>query len=200
VLGPARGKVNVNANLTGKRGHAGHAGALPADRTTALEPPTLELSPLAFDDPISLRGTVLHEFEHIHHTEKAIEAIERWRATEPTLDFKTWLERKSKLSPLDQNVIREQVAGTTKATEALAYMRGFMATFHLRPLDDPDRFTSLHHLAEEWDLAGHAVNDETVAQLITYRAGLEPAYQAAFDRYVDSRRGETFFNRFPKTS
>ena len=34
----------------------------------------LEVGPLAFNDPISLRGTILHEFEHLHHTEKAIAA------------------------------------------------------------------------------------------------------------------------------
>jgi hypothetical protein len=197
---PERGKVNVNAGLTGKRGHAGDVKALPTDRTTPLEPPTFELTPLAFDNRISLRGTVLHEFEHIHHTEKAIAAIERWRATEPKLEFLTWLEEKSKLSALDQNVIREQVTSGSQATEALAYMRGFMATFHLRALDDPERFVSLHHLAGEWDKAGHAVNDETVAQLIAYRAGLPPEHMAAFDAYVDSRRAETFFNRFPKST
>ena len=110
----------------------------------------LEVGPLAFNDPISLRGTILHEFEHLHHTEKAIAAIERWRATEPKLEFAAWLEEQKKtgrMSLLDHGVIREQVSSGTNATEALAYMRGFIATFHLRPLDDIDRFTSLVHLS-----------------------------------------------------
>ncbi len=138
------GKVNVNLDLKSARGHAGKPGPVPSDRTTPLEAPTLEVGPLAFNDPISLRGTVLHEFEHVHHTEKAIAAVERWRATEPKLEFAAWLEKQKetgKMSLLDHGVIREQVSSGTQATEALAYMTGFMATFHLRPLDDADRFT-----------------------------------------------------------
>ena len=195
------GKVNVNLDLKSARGHAGKPGPVPSDRTTPLEAPTLEVGPLAFNDPISLRGTVLHEFEHVHHTEKAIAAVERWRATEPKLEFAAWLEKQKetgKMSLLDHGVIREQVSSGTQATEALAYMTGFMATFHLRPLDDADRFTSLVHLSEEWPWAGHAVQDETVAQLLAYRETLDPAHRAALDAFVAPRRSEMFWNRFPE--
>jgi hypothetical protein len=195
------GKVNVNIDLAGARGHAGAAGALPSDRATPLEPPTLEIGPLAFNDPISLRGTILHEFEHLHHAEKAIAAIEQWRASEPKLEFRPWLDQRlkaGKLSPLDHGVIREQVTNASEATESLAYLRGFMATYHLRPLDDIDRFTSLVHLSEEWPRAGHAVQDETVAQLLAYRETLDPEHRAALDAFVAPRRSELFWNRLPE--
>jgi hypothetical protein len=196
--GPLAGKVNVNADLDDARGHAGKPGPVPCDRATPLEPPMLEIGPLAFNNPISLRGTVLHEFEHIHHTEKAIAAIERWRATEPKDDFPTWLneqKKRGRISPLDHGIIREQVSSGTEATETLAYLRGFTATFHLRPLDDIELFTSLVHLADEWPRAGHAVQEETITQLLAYREGLDTTHRDALDAFVAPRRTELFWNR-----
>jgi hypothetical protein len=194
------GKVNVNVDLDDARGHAGKPGPVPCDRTTPLEVPTLEIGPLAFNNPISLRGTVLHEFEHIHHTEKAVAAIERWRATEPKLDFPTWLNNQhkaGKISPLDHGIIREQVSSGTEATESLAYLRGFMATYHLRPLDDIELFTSLVNLADEWPRAGHAVQAETISQLLAYRDGLDQPHKDALDAFVAPRRSQMFWDRLP---
>ncbi|WP_028062593.1 hypothetical protein [Solirubrobacter soli] len=198
--GPLAGKVNVNIDLADARGHAGKPGPVPCDRTTPLEEPMLEIGPLAFNNPISLRGTVLHEFEHIHHTEKAIEAVGRWRATEPRDDFPVWLDKqlkRGKISALDHGVIREQVSSGTEATESLAYLTGFMATYHLRPLDDIELFTSLVHLADEWPRAGHAVQEETITQLLAYREGLETPHKDALDAFVAPRRTELFWNRLP---
>jgi hypothetical protein len=197
---PELGKVNVNIEYKDARGHAGEAGPIPSDRTTPLERPVLEIGPHAFADPISLRGTIHHEFEHLHHTERAIEAVERWRATEPKLEFMAWLNKQrdaGKVSPVDHGLIREQVSKGTQATEAMAYMRGFVETFHLRALDSPELFTSLNHFAGEWTMAGHAVQDETVAQLQAYRETLDGEHRAALDAFIDARRGETLWDRFP---
>jgi hypothetical protein len=195
------GKVNVDSDLDDARGHAGNPGPLKTDRTTPLEVPTLEIGPLAFNSPISLRGTILHEFEHLHHTEKAIAEIERWRATEPKLEFAPWLEKQrktGKLSPLDHGVIREQVTDSTEATESLAYLRSFVSTFHLRPLDDLERFVALVHLSEEWPRAGHAVEDETVAQLLAYRETLDAPHRDALDAFISAQPDEPFWNRLRK--
>ena len=97
-------------------------------------------------------------------------------------------------------MIREQVSSGTEATEALAYLRGFMATFHLRPLDDIGAvFVSLVHLSEEWPRAGHAVQDETIAQLLAYRddAGSRRT-GPRLDAFVAPRRSELFWNRLPE--
>ena len=193
------GKVNVNIDYKQARGHAGEAGPVASDRTTPLERPMLEVGPHAFVDPISLRGTIQHEFEHLHHTERAMDAVERWRATEPKLEFMPWLEKQrkaGKISPLDHGLIREQVSKGTQATEAMAYMRGFVETFHLRAPDDDARFTSLNQFADEWTFAGHAVQDETVAQLQAYRGTLDAEHRAALDAFIEARRGETLWNRF----
>jgi hypothetical protein len=206
---PLPGKVNFNFTLKDVRGHAGEPGALPSDRTSKLERPTLEVGPFAFEDLVSLRGTIQHEFSHVHHAEKAIAAVERWRATEPKLEFLTWLkeqEEAGKVSALDATVIEGQVKGETAATEALSYLRGFMATYHLRDLDelgegdaaDTKLFGSLGYLMEEWNKAGHAVHDQVIAQLVAYREQtMDAAHRARFDAYVAPRRTWTFYKSLP---
>jgi hypothetical protein len=206
--GPALpGKVNFNIGLKDVRGHAGEPGKLPSDRDTQLVRPTLEVGPFAFEDVISLRGTIQHEFSHVHHAEKAIAAVERWRATEPKLEFLVWLDdqkEKGKLSALDTTIIKGQVKGETGATEALSYLRGFMTTYHVRELDevgdaaDTKLFGSLGYLMQEWNQAGHAVHDEVIASLVTYREqDMDDAHRARFDAYVAPRRTWTFYRSLP---
>ena len=119
----------------------------------------LEVGPLAFNDPISLRGTILHEFEHLHHTEKAIAAVERWRATEPKLEFAAWLEKQ-----LEDG---QDVAARPRRDPRAGLERhrgdrvaGLPAQLHVdlppaRRWTTSSRFTSLVHLSEEWT-AGRA--------------------------------------------
>ena len=196
------GKVNVNLDLKSARGHAGKPGPVPSDRTTPLEAPTLEVGPLAFNDPISLRGTVLHEFEHVHHTEKAIAAVERWRATEPKLEFAAWLEKqKESGQDLAARPRRDPRAGLQRHPGDRG--AGLHARLHGHlPPAPAGRRRPLHvarapvRRSGRW--AGHAVQDETVAQLLAYRETLDPAHRAALDAFVAPRRSEMFWNRFPE--
>ncbi len=174
------GKINFNVHFKDANAHAGITGALPCDRDSELPVPSLELGPLAFGDLVALRGTLLHEYEHMRHSEKAIEAVQLWRATTSDGDFVPWLERRhkaGKVDAVDLAVIKQEVAGLSNNTESLAYLAGFMATYHLRPLaefpdddaGDTKLFKPVVEIADEWFHANHAVQDEVVEQLRAYR-------------------------------
>lgn len=196
----APGKVSFNLDHRDSSAHAGVAGAIPSDRTTPLPEPTLEVGPRAFGDLIALRGTLLHEFTHLGHAVKTIEAVRRWRATERKLPFLAWLERQ-RLDPVEHAIIAEQVTPHAESTESLAYLRGFTSSYHLYDLSaipddvvgDTKLFKELGYLAEEWPRAAHAVQDEVIEQLVAYRDALPPDHQARFNAYVRGRRGGAGF-------
>jgi hypothetical protein len=201
------GKINFNVHLKGVNAHAGITGALPCDRDTALPVPSLEVGPLAFGDFVALRGTLLHEYEHMRHAETAIEAVEMWRATTSDGDFLPWLERRQKAGKVDKlafDVIAEQVAGKHNNTESLAYLAGFMATYHLRPLaefqddeaGDTKLFKPVVELADEWFGANHSVQDKVLEELRAYRdSTLDDEHRRRLQAWAAGRR-----DRFDATS
>ncbi len=194
------GKVNFNVHLKGANAHAGIKGALPSDRDSELPVPSLEVGPLAFGDLVALRGTLLHEYEHMRHAEKAIEAVQLWRATTSDGDFEAWLARRhkaGKVDAVDFAVIKQQVEGLSNNTESLAYLAGFTATYHLRSLaefpdddaGDTKLFKPVVELADEWFHANHAVQDEVVEQLRAYRdSTLDEEHRRRLQAWAARRR------------
>ena len=194
------GKINFNVHLKGANAHAGIKGALPCDRDTELPVPSLEVGPLAFGDLVALRGTLLHEYEHMRHAEKAIEAVQLWRATTSDGDFEAWLTRRQKAGKVDAvdfAVIKQQVEGLSNNTESLAYLAGFTATYHLRSLaefpdddaGDTKLFKPVVELADEWFHANHAVQDEVVEQLRAYRdSTLDDEHRRRLQAWAARRR------------
>ena len=194
------GKINFNVHLKDANAHAGIKGALPADRDSELPVPKLEVGPLAFGDLVALRGTLLHEYEHMRHAEQAIEAVRLWRATTSDGEFGPWLERRhkaGKLDAVDLAVIKEQVAGKSSNTESLAYLTGFMSTYHLRPLaeipadeiGDTKLFQDLVELADEWTHANHVVQEGVVERLRAYRdATLDDEHRRRLQAWAGRRR------------
>jgi hypothetical protein len=201
------GKINFNVHLKDANAHAGIEGALTADRDSELPVPKLEVGPLAFGDPVALRGTLLHEYEHMRHAETAIEAVQLWRATTSDGDFLPWLERRhkaGKVDAIDFAVIKQQVEGKSNNTESLAYLAGFTATYHLRSLaeipddeaGDTKLFKPVVELADEWFHANHAVQEEVVERLRAYRdSTLDDEHRRRLQTWAAGRR-----DRFDATS
>jgi hypothetical protein len=193
------GKVSFDLDHTDSAAHAGVAGALPADRTSSLPEPTLEVGPRAFSNLPELRATLLHEFSHQNHAALAIAALRQWRAAGGKSSFETWLKGRHKagaFQDVQYAIIREQVTPHAESTESLSYLRGFLASYHLRDLDevgtgevaDAFLFRSLGDLAGEWLRAAHAVQDEVLRQLLDYRSALPEAHRSRLDEYVARRR------------
>jgi hypothetical protein len=194
------GKINFNVNYTEANAHAGIKGALPCDRETPLPVPSLEIGPRAFGELAELRSTLLHEFEHMLHAKSAIEAVELWRATTSDGEFGPWLERRHKAGKVDAiefALIKEQVAGKSNNTESLAYLTDFMTTFHLRSLaevpegdaGDALLFSALIELSKVWGHANHAVQEDVIERLRTYRdATLSDEHRARLKAWAANRR------------
>jgi hypothetical protein len=196
---PLPGKVSFDLTYTEANAHAGIVGKLPSDRKTVLPQPTLELGPGAFDDVVALRATLLHEFAHVNHAVQAIEAVERWRATTTDGDFLPWLGREQKAGRIDAfdfALIKEQVQGGTKNTEALGYVISFTAAYDSvdltrfpegDPIVDLALFGKLIEVADQWMTANHAVQDHVIAQLVAYRDSLDAAHRDRLVSFVTAR-------------
>jgi len=193
------GKVSFDLSYTGANAHAGVAGKVPSDRETPLPEPTLELGPGSFLSLPELRGTLLHEFTHVHHAVQTIEAVRRWRTTTTGGTFLSWLAREQKAGRIDAvafSVIKEGVEGGTENTEALAYVVSFMAAYDdldLGPMPAGDEvvdtkiFGKLTQAADEWIRADHAVQERVLEQLIAYRDSLDAVHRERLVQFAARR-------------
>ena len=172
---------------SGSRGQCGYLydgkfdAKLPATREGALPTVALLLSARAFepDNKSFTLGVLRHELEHAVHNRMAIGWLERWRADGKAAKAKTpftaWLD-KQEMSPVDRALVQERVAGGLSSTEALANLEGFMAAFRLEgpgvALADNPATEELGDAADYWLRADKAVQQEVLARLRAYAAGL----------------------------
>jgi hypothetical protein len=135
------------------------------------------------DKEMSL-GLLRHEMLHAHHHEQALDAV----------------GKRKRLTGVDKILIDEATAGTGRAnTELLAYLEGFMTSFHL--IDPPPGpkhavFTELLGALDTgtlwtWRNADPAVRDEGLGRLREYYCDtLSPKHQATFEAWVKEQEAQ----------
>jgi len=141
-------------------------------------------SSLAADRAMAL-GVLRHEMLHAHHHEQALDALAKTGR---------------KPSALDTILIDAITAGGGADTEVLAYVEGFMTTFHL--LDPPPKdarhpvYVELLGVVETsrlypWKSAKPAVRDEALGRLREYYLHtLDASHQAAFADWVKAQAAQ----------
>jgi hypothetical protein len=142
-------------------------------------------SSLGADRTLAL-GVLRHEMLHAHHHEQALDALAK-KAPKP--------------SAVDKVLIDEITGGAGSAnTEVLAYVEGFMTTFHL--LDPPPKdprhpvYVELLGVLETtriwpWKSAKPAIRDEALGRLREYYLHtLDSAHQTAFADWVKAQAAQ----------
>jgi hypothetical protein len=144
----ARPGLNMTMNTRDEPGHAGwvdSAGKFgvpfqldktePPDRQVAV---ILSVGALHADKGLSLH-TVRHEMVHARHKQKVLEAVRVWQAlpVRGRPSFGDWLgqqtrKRKGAMSALDAALIGKGVQDASANTEVLAYVEGFVNSYHRR--------------------------------------------------------------------
>jgi hypothetical protein len=127
-------------------------------------------------------GLLRHEMLHAHHHEQALAAPKagKRRAGSPAP------------SAVDTILVSEITGGGRSNTELLAYVEGFMTTFHLLPAPQPNDAVFLELLGaldtgsvEPWSNAHEDVRDEGLGRLREYYCNtLDTAHRDAFDAWV----------------
>lgn len=144
----ARPGLNMSLDPDDKPGHAGwvdSSGAYgvpfrldkttPPDRQVAI---ILSVGILKADKGLSLH-TVRHEMVHARHKQKVLEAVRVWQAlpVRGRPSFSEWLteqtrRRKDPMSALDAVLIGKGAQDLGVNTEVLAYVEGFVNSYHRR--------------------------------------------------------------------
>jgi hypothetical protein len=135
------------------------------------------------DDKALSLGVLRHEMLHAHHHEQALAALD---AGKPRAGS-------AAPSAVDTILVDEVGQRGRANTELLAYVEGFMTSFHLiDPAPKPTHAVFLELLGaldtgtvEPWSNAKPAVRDEALGRLREYYCDtLDAAHRAAFDAWV----------------
>jgi hypothetical protein len=118
-------------------------------------------------------GLLRHEMLHAHHHEQALAA-------------------RAPSAAVDKILVSEVKGGGRSNSELLAYVEGFMTTFHLLPAPQPNDAVFLELLGaldtgsvEPWHNADADVRDEGLGRLREYYCNtLDTAHRDAFDAWV----------------
>jgi hypothetical protein len=136
------------------------------------------------DDKALSLGLLRHEMLHARHHELALAALDAGKRPEGS----------PAPSTVDKILVGEVTHGRSRSnTELLAYVEGFMTSFHLiEPAPDPKHQVYIELLGaldtgslETWRNADEAVRDEGLGRLREYYCNtLDAAHRAAFDAWV----------------
>jgi hypothetical protein len=194
--GPTNPGALVSFDLTlDEKAHGGIT-TLPTDRTSEVPESGITFGWRAFNShsEIQLLGTAVHEATHFAHAEMAIDWLQRWRASSSRSEFPEWLRQQRDRRRLTREqydlIIEETRSGESPATETLSHLEGFMATYHLMPMDETiHRWEQIDKGAEFWAHAGHEINDTSISRLRSYYQGLEANRQQDFAAHARMRLG-----------
>ncbi len=136
------------------------------------------------DDKALSLGVLRHEMLHVHHHEQALAALDGGKGRPG--------------SAVDKVLVNEVMQGGKANTELLAYLEGFMTSFHLIPAPDPRHpvfFELLGALdtgsVQPWRNADEKVRDEGLGRLREYYCNtLDAPHRAAFDAWVAAQAAQ----------
>ena len=153
------------------------------------------------DKGLSLH-TVRHEMVHARHKLKVLEAVKDWQSlpVRGRPSFGDWLgqqtrKRKGAMSALDAVLIGKGVQDLAANTEVLAYVEGFVNSYHRRAptlADSGPAFFELLGAVETdrlftWAQADPAVKDEALTRLREYHATLDVPRQRLWKQWLDQQ-------------
>ncbi|HET6706582.1 hypothetical protein [Amycolatopsis sp.] len=165
--------------------------------------------------PAYTRSVLDHEWRHVAHFRRAFELVGLWHRRGGRRPFPDWLareQRAGRISTEDLLLARERVeSGATGTsvrvgiTETYAPLEAFLNDFNAMPLEMPERdlFRQLADFAERWyaplDAQGRAMQREILGRFRPFRARLDQAHRAAFDRHVAANQAVPFYLRLART-
>jgi hypothetical protein len=177
--------LNFVANLTGK-GECGFVDAQGVYQGPAL-PRTLDgplpkvavmLGPKAFHGgKDGALGTLRHEMKHAEHFQMMIDHVARWRGGGAKAgSFDSWVDKQKGIGKVERALLAGERSGNTANTEVLAYVEGFINTFHLRQVtpsasvavDYPPALYELRRAGEEFAKAEKDVKAAALDRLRDY--------------------------------
>ncbi|HSP07927.1 MAG TPA: LysM domain-containing protein, partial [Acidobacteriota bacterium] len=116
----------------------GNAG--PAKLDGKPHPLQIGLGQLAMDNPFEVITTAFHEATHVRHHARGNELLQQWgdiKGKKPAFD--DWLKdqyRNNKITLEEKATVLSEFRGGAGATESIAYVNGFMATFAVDRADE----------------------------------------------------------------
>jgi hypothetical protein len=131
-----------------------------------------------------------HEATHVAHATRGTELLQKWRGTKTKQSFEDWLKAKKAakgISGSEYELTVEKTKKSSTSTETLAYLAGFMAAFHLLPVEQTDTplLREFGRMAENWPLAGREIQDRAVHDLKQYYGTqMDDAHRVRFDEYI----------------
>jgi hypothetical protein len=170
----------------------------PPDRQIAV---ILSIGVLNADKGLSLH-IVRHEMVHARHKQKVLDAVKAWQAlpVRGRPSFGDWLgqqtrKRKGAMSALDAALVGKGVQDLKANTEVLAYVEGFVNSYHRRAptlADSGPAFFELLGAVETdklftWAQADPAVKDEALTRLREYHATLDVPHQRLWRQWLDQQ-------------
>jgi len=189
--GPKPEVLNFDLDLSGAAGLGGLA-SLPTTREGPKPESTLTLGPESIfpDSPVLTQMVFFHEATHTAHATRGTELLQKWRATKTKQSFEDWLKTKRTgkgISESEYELTVEKTKKSSTSTETLAYLAGFMAAFHLLPVEQTETplVREFGGMALNWPLAGHEIQDRAVHDLEQYYCTqMDDAHRVRFDKYV----------------
>jgi hypothetical protein len=218
----ARPGLNMSMDPADKPGHAGWVdgkGAYgvpfrldkttPPDRQVAV---ILSVGILKADKASSL-PTVRHEMVHARHKQKVLEAVKVWQGLpargRPSL--REWLTKQTRkrtgpMSALDAVLIGKGVQDLGVNTEILAYVEGFVNSFHRRGPTLADAGPAFFELLgavqtdrfDTWKQADPTVQAEALTRLREYHATLDLPHQRWWRQWLDGQLARVGKDRYRK--
>jgi len=188
---PKPGVLNFDLDLSGAAGLGGLA-TLPTTRKGPKPEPTLTLGPESIfpDSPALTQMIFFHEATHTAHATRGTELLQKWRGTKTNKSFEDWLkaEKSGKgISESEYELTVEKISKGSTSTETLAYLAGFMAAFHLLPVEQTETplVREFGGMAGNWPLAGREIQDRVVHDLKQYYCTqMDDVHRDRFDKYV----------------
>ena len=207
----AKPGLNMTMNTRDEPGHAGWVDGSgkfgipfelhktkPPDRQVAI---ILSTGALNADKGLSLH-IVRHEMVHARHKQKVLDAVKAWQAlpVRGRPSFGEWLgqqtrKRKGAMSALDAVLIGKGVQDLAANTEVLAYVEGFVNSYHRRvptmAESGPAFFDLLGAVETDklftWAQADPAVQAEALTRLSEYHGTLDAAHQRLWRQWLDQQ-------------
>jgi hypothetical protein len=154
-----------------------HGPELP--RTTDGELPKIAiiLGPKAFHHgKDGALGTLRHEMKHAEHFQLMIDRLAKWRKSGKGGSFDSYVDREKGIGKVERALLEGERKGNTANTEVLAYVEGFINTFHLRhpalttamAIDPPPAMMELRRAGEEYANADDSVRTAAMGRLRDY--------------------------------
>jgi hypothetical protein len=171
---------NLSAN--GETGFIDGEGAyrgseLPRSASGPLPKIAIMLGPKAFHNgKDGALGTLRHEMKHAEHLQLMIDRLAKWRESGKGGSFDSWVDRQKGIGKVESALLEGERKGNTANTEVLAYVEGFINTFHLRhpalttamAIDPPPAMMELRRAGEMYAKADTSVKTAAMERLRDY--------------------------------